>query len=134
MRALFNCPYCGCHLKEITNNDLWLQKICPDQCTLQYYQMHKGSFDGEIVYINFATADFRIYVYFEENHYYRDMALVYPRKTKDGIRAPILKIPAHKIDTAFLEQVESNGRFCNVGIRDWMSKLNDKLKMYVLFS
>lgn len=134
MKTLHNCPYCGCYLKEVTNGNVWIQKTCPDQCTLQFYQMHKDSFDGEIIYIHFTTADFRVYVYFMDNHLYKDWALVYPRINKRDINKPLLKIPARKIDTPFLEQIESNGRFCNVGLRDWMSKLNDKLKMYVLFS
>jgi len=135
MRPLYNCPYCGCRLKEVSHNFAWFQKVCPDRCCIQYSQFYIDSFESELQYITFSTSDFNLYVYFERGHY-SNMSLVYSRKelNANGKAGPCLKIPSNKIDTTFLEQIESNGRYCNVGIREWMARLNDKLKMYVLFS
>lgn len=136
MKPLYNCPYCGCNLKEVSYNLAWFQKICPDQCPLKYSQFYVDSFDNpELQYINFSTSDFNVYVYFEKSHY-NNTALIYSREelNKQGKAGPCLKIPSHSVDTAFLERIESGGRYCNFGIRDWRDKLNDKLKLYVLFS
>lgn len=136
MKPLYNCPYCGCRLKEITHNFAWFQKVCPDQCCIQYSQFYHDSFENnELKYISFSTSDFNVYVYFEKGCY-PNWAIIYSRKElyKHGKAGPVLKIPAERIDTKFLENIESSGRYYNVGMRDWMSRLNDKLKLYVLFS
>lgn len=135
MKPLYNCPYCGCCLKEVTHNFAWFQKVCPYRCCIDYSQFYIDSFEGELQYISFNTPDFKVYAYFEKGHY-PNTALIYSRNelNKSGKAGPCLKIPVSKIDTAFLESIESGGRYCNVGARDWASKLNDKLKMLLLFS
>jgi len=136
MKPLHNCPYCGCALRKIHHTEKWFEKGCPDQCCLQYRQFYGGSFDDDtLMYIVFSTADFNIYAYFEHGAY-NNLAIVYSRSelADKGKAGPVLKIPSDKIDTAFLENIESNGRYCNVGIGDWRARLNEKLKLYLLFS
>lgn len=130
-----NCPYCGCNLKKVKQNDNWHEKFCPDHCTMKYHQFFQGDFDsGKLQYIKFHTADFHIYVYFEDG-WYTNLALIYSEKEVQthGKAGPILKIPSEKIHTEFLEAIESSGRYNNVGIRDWLTKLNDKLNTLALF-
>lgn len=79
-------------------------------------------------------ADFNIYVYFEDG-WYPNIAHVYSRKEMEihGRASPILKIPTEKIHIEFLESIESGGRYNNTGVRDWLTKLNEKLNTLALF-
>lgn len=98
---------------------------------MQYTQYILEKDKDTLLGIGFNTNNFVVNAYFDES-YYSNTSIIYSRFGESN--KPCLKIPTSKIRVSFLEQIESGNRYCNIGIRNWRSELDRKLKMLLLFS
>lgn len=103
---------------------------------MKYHQYHDRSFDAGLTYINFETARFNVYVYFE-NGFYHNLVHFYSHKEMEakGTAMPVIdNLPANRIPTHELEEL-ANSRYEHTSqAREWLKKVDEKLYTLALFS
>lgn len=137
MKPLSNCPYCGCYLESIKQNESWYEKYCRDRCLMKYHQYFDGNFESDkLRYITFETKHFNVYVYFE-NGFYPNIVHFYSHKEMElhGKAMPVVdNYPSHKIPTYELEAWANSGLDTSTQVREWLDKVDEKLHTLALFS
>jgi hypothetical protein len=139
VKALHNCPYCGCHLQTVSHNESWFEKYCQDRCKMKYHQYHVSSFqDEELRYITFDTGRFNVYVYFEKG-YYPNKIHFYSHQEMEihGKAMPVVDdLPSDRIPTNELEEIviTNPGHDHSSQIQAWLDKIDKKLYTLALFT
>lgn len=142
MKPLSNCPYCGCYLKSVKQNENWHEKYCPDHCVMEYHQYFEGDFQSDkLRYISFETKRFHVYVYFETGFYPNRIHFYSLRELEEkGKAMPVIDyVPADRIPTHELEEIVDSDtktiRYETISqARAWLDKVDEKLHTLALFS
>ena len=135
MKPLLNCPYCGCNLKEVKQNENWHEKYCPDHCIMEYHQYYEGDFTSEkLSYISFHMARYYIYVYFEKGFYPNTIHFYSHRELREKGKASTIlwNVPSSRIPTWELEVIDATNN--RTRTREWLKEVDEKLNLYTLLS
>jgi len=137
MKPLQNCPYCGCYLSRIKQNESWHETYCSDRCSMKYHQYFEGDFDSDkLRYITFDTPRFNVYVYFETG-FYPNIVHFYSHKemAAKGTAMPIVdNLPSSRIPTHELEEMANSRYETATQAREWLDKVDEKLHTLALFA
>lgn len=139
MKPFINCPYCGCNLKEIKQNEHWHEKYCPDQCMMKFHQYFDGDFTSDkLRYITFDTARFNVYVYFDKG-FYANICHFYSHNEMrlHGHAMPVVEnLPANRIPVQELADIiaEYPGYDHSMQVREWLARVDEKLYTLALFT